>query len=627
MLKARQKQIFLIMDENKDFFVKGTYISDKLNCSTKTIQKEIKELKNIISEYDIEMKSVTSKGYKLIIHDIRKYENFKINMLNVEKNEDFNNQSFRITYILTELLITDKYVKSDYLADKMYICRSSVSSDIKIVKKILEKYELKIEYRPNYGMKVIGTEKDKRECIAKEQLELYKEKSQIKKERISTVSDIVIKNLMKSKYRISDVVLQNLVLHICVSIKRMQCGIYIENSNYIQNCADEKNIAKNILSELSSTYNFEVRNSEIEFLAIHLLGKRSYEKEVMINSETDKFVNDMLSYIKLKTNIDFYGDIELKISLALHIIPLFIRLENKIQLKNSMIQDIKSNYPLAYDVAVIAASYINEKKYFILNEDEVGYLAVHFSLSLSKKENKINPKKVLIICNARRGDCLMLQSTFLREFNQMISELEIINAFEISSYCLDDYDCIFTTFLNHPLIPSRALRINFFIDQRDIQRIKKALLGKRQSKELLKYFKNEYFMGGVDAENREEIIKKMCVKAELYTNFDEDLYDACMRREELGGTCYGQLIALPHPESLISQKTIVITALLRNPIPWSEQKAQLVFLICAQKGSKNDLSVLFECISKFMMDGKSVQDVIDKCDYLTFIRSLEKLID
>ena len=60
-------------------------------------------------------------------------------MLNVEKNEDFNNQSFRITYILTELLITDKYVKSDYLADKMYICRSSVSSDIKIVKKNIRK--------------------------------------------------------------------------------------------------------------------------------------------------------------------------------------------------------------------------------------------------------------------------------------------------------------------------------------------------------------------------------------------------------------------------------------------------------------------------------------------------------
>lgn len=114
-------------------------------------------------------------------------------------------------------------------------------------------------------------------------------------------------------------------------------------------------------------------------------------------------------------------------------------------------------------MAVIAASYISEQKHYQLSSDEVGYLAVHFSLSLSKKENKINPKKVLIICNARRGDYLMIQHTFLKEFNEMISDLEIINALEIPQYNLDDYDCIFATFLNHPLIPKRALRINFLL--------------------------------------------------------------------------------------------------------------------------------------------------------------------
>lgn len=45
----------------------------------------------------------------------------------------------------------------------------------------------------------------------------------------------------------------------------------------------------------------------------------------------------------------------------------------------------------------------------------------------------------------------------------MISDLEIINALEIPQYNLDDYDCIFATFLNHPLIPKRALRINFLL--------------------------------------------------------------------------------------------------------------------------------------------------------------------
>ena len=72
-----------------------------------------------------------------------------------------------------------------------------------------------------------------------------------------------------------------------------------------------------------------------------------------------------------------------------------------------------------------------------------------------------------------------------------------------------------------------------------------------------------------------------------YNEFEEDLFQSCIRREELGSTAYGQLIALPHPDHLISQKTIVITAILDKPIVWSKQKAQLIFLICVEKGNQN----------------------------------------
>ena len=63
----------------------------------------------------------------------------------------------------------------------MYVSRSSVSSDLKIVKRVLEKISIKIEHKPNYGMIVVGLEKDKRDCIIKEQLELQLGHSTIKR--------------------------------------------------------------------------------------------------------------------------------------------------------------------------------------------------------------------------------------------------------------------------------------------------------------------------------------------------------------------------------------------------------------------------------------------------------------
>ncbi|RGD86537.1 hypothetical protein DXB93_05065 [Thomasclavelia ramosa] len=47
---------------------------------------------------------------------------------------------------------------------------------------------------------VVGLEKDKRDCIIKEQLELQLGHSTIKKEWLATISDIVVDSLMKAKY-------------------------------------------------------------------------------------------------------------------------------------------------------------------------------------------------------------------------------------------------------------------------------------------------------------------------------------------------------------------------------------------------------------------------------------------
>ena len=86
----------------------------------------------------------------------------QLQMQKSDDKKDFNNQGYRITYILSTLLSDNHFVKADDLASQMYVSRSSVSSDLKIVKRVLEKYQLKIEHKPNYGMIVVGLEKDKK---------------------------------------------------------------------------------------------------------------------------------------------------------------------------------------------------------------------------------------------------------------------------------------------------------------------------------------------------------------------------------------------------------------------------------------------------------------------------------
>ena len=47
MLNERQKQLFLCLDENKNSFIKGIELANKVNCSLKTLQNTVKEMKKI----------------------------------------------------------------------------------------------------------------------------------------------------------------------------------------------------------------------------------------------------------------------------------------------------------------------------------------------------------------------------------------------------------------------------------------------------------------------------------------------------------------------------------------------------------------------------------------------------
>lgn len=635
MLTKRQIQILEELEQHTTDFIKGNRLAACVGCSLKTLQNDMKEVKQQIEMHGGEILSITSKGYQFLLHDASAYQAWKMLLdTRSQKEPDFNDPAFRVSYILMKLLAHDAYIKSEELADEMYISRSRISIDLKEVKEVLTQYDLAIEQKPNYGIRICGLEKNKRLCIVKEQLPLnewreFHTSGEQKNKMIAFISDVIVETLMNAHYKISDIVFQNLVLHVYVAVNRMMEADYLERDQAMEALppnAHEILIAKRILKKLQEQWSFELNDCEIQYLAMNLLGKRSYDNDEIITTQMDTMVNDILEVIREKLGIDLTGDIELRISLALHMIPLISRVKFNMQLKNSMIDEIKQYFTLAYDMATIAASYLTQAQQIHLQEDEIAYLAVHFNLALQKKMNKVNPKKVLIICNSRRGDSLMIQHTLLKWFDEMISQLDIVNAIEVPLYDLDSYDCIFATFLHHENIPKRAIRINFFLNQQDKNRIERALKGESEAQEVLRYFDPSLCIFDQKEEDKDALIQRLCKRANEVNSFDEDLYQAVMRREELGYTAFGNGIAVPHPDSLISLKTTVITAILKKPIAWGPQKVQLVFLICVEKGNQKDLRSLFECISLLMANPDVISDIIEQQDFEALKQALTKLM-
>ena len=88
------------------------------------------------------------------------------------------------------------------------------------------------------------------------------------------MAKIVLEECQEANLKLSDFVLQNLVVHIALAIGRIKSGFEISNLDCQMAVNDiERRVAKKILSRVSKVTNQEFPVQEIDYITLHLLAK------------------------------------------------------------------------------------------------------------------------------------------------------------------------------------------------------------------------------------------------------------------------------------------------------------------------------------------------------------------
>jgi lichenan operon transcriptional antiterminator len=632
MLNTRQISLLKKL-RSEDKFFEANSLAVEFGVSSKTIRTDLKAIREDIEHYGATICSITGKGSSFELIDEELFESYLHTITDYShSNINFSEQSMRIEYIIKKLIMSNSYISTEKLADEMYISKSRIASDLAQAKKVFAKYGLEIISRQKYGIMLSGSEVNKRLCIVKEKISIYGLANMDQKEEndlLKEIGNIVVETLVDGQYRISDVVIQNLVLHIFVSLKRMQQEDYIENEMNLEDGITfhhELKIAQEIMRKIDERFHIKANDSEVIFLAINLKGKRNYDENNIISEETNVLVLDILDSINEKMHIDLSGNMELRISLALHIMPLVTRVKYNHMLSNHMVSEIRQTLPLAFDAAVIAADQIANYYNIKLDENELGYLAIHFSVPIQEYYSLNVQRKVLILCSSRRGETLLMRHKFLSWFKEQISELKVANFIELKYLNLDDYDLIFSTSLIEEGVPSNAIKINFFLTNDDFERINRAMIGESSQETVMEYFHKDLFFHVTSMNSKNKVLKMLCDALNAQYEYEDDLYDCVLRREEMGFTAFGNHIAVPHPDHLIAKQTSVAVMLLDKPLAWDESNVRIVFLVCVAKQKEKDLKTLFEYISMMMLNEKAIQRISKYSTYDVFVEELKNSI-
>lgn len=101
----------------------------------------------------------------------------------IEVTEKYNyvfSPAERIIIIILTFIESDGYISTKDLSQKLKVSQSTVSKDLKKVRKILDKYNLRIIFRQRYGLKLIGKEKNIRKLLVEVWLEYVYNISDVK---------------------------------------------------------------------------------------------------------------------------------------------------------------------------------------------------------------------------------------------------------------------------------------------------------------------------------------------------------------------------------------------------------------------------------------------------------------
>ena len=598
-------------------------IADKLGVSEKTVRIRVKELNDYLTNFGAAVLSGRGQGYKLEIIDEEKFHS-----LTEKRSEKLPTTSTeRVPYILAFLLNRVDYIKIDDICEFLYVSRNTLIADLKRVEYVLNMYNLKLERRPNYGIIIQGSEFDKRVCMANSLVKWndFVIGDSRKHAEMHIVGGIILNAINKYKLRLSEISFDNLVIHTYIAIRRIKrnCGISFDTRQAdIVIGEDVLKASEEIANQIQSHFGIIYDSNERTYLAIHFCAKMSsgsggkYEPNVVISGKIDELVQKMIFAVYESFKFDFRGNLELRMNLNQHMVPFDIRMQYGIPLKNPMLQQIKKEYALAYTIASGACTVLNEYYNKNIDENELGYFAILFALAIEKQDKILDKKNVVVVCVSGKSSSQLFLYKYRQAFGKYIDKIFESTVYELENFDFigNQIDYVFSTVPIHTKVPVPVFEVNLFMESKDIITYSE-IFEKGSSHFVHHYYRRELFFPELNCKTKDEVIKELCSHAARYYELPEDFYNAVMKREEMGQTDFGNLIAIPHPYKIITKDHFVAVGIMKEPIWWGHNEVQVVFLIALSTDTDKDIEKFYQLTTSFLFNPEKIAALIQNPDF------------
>lgn len=577
----RNKLLYLLLFKNRLFMEQ--VVADI--GSQKEVLNYVKELNDLYKkEINISIKYDTFE----IILNIIDEESFYNHIDRIEIH-DFNDSHCRIAYLLKELINKDDYLNIMDFSDYMNVSRSTVNNDLRKTRKLLRKYNAEILGIPNKGIKLKCNEFNKRLILIYEVFDYFPSNIYLDKNIMTNI------DLLARHYSLNYFTQFLLYKVIVVSIERIKEGNQLNTQlNTIvpmyKNFAINNRKLKSLIEEIGEKYKILISNEEFDFISFPINTQNSVYNQTTYNIENEELLGELVNQMvdnvreKLMIHIDKKQFFE---KAKYHLLFLINRLFFKIPVEDMFSDQIKIQFPLAFEIAKVSMNVIYQRYHLICTKVDISYLAIYFALILDERKtikvkNKIG--NVAVVTNGSKCIFKFIKRQLQKEIGKN-NKIDFLPISELRYKDMSQYGIIFSTVninnnLNLPIIKISGIidkyyltkkiseiedkNLNFFEDIRETVELRFIQLDSQK-----------------DYKNNVKVIINHLIKE---GNASDDAYSIFEKKERISSMIYKNGVAFPH----LTDKSINRISLTLGVIKPKTDNLKIIFFLLIPKYIDNN---------------------------------------
>lgn len=609
---------------NEEEYKSMNYYSNILNVSPRTLYSDINKINSFIKQYEMEVNRKPSLGIKLVGNLEKKMELLHSLSCNEQREASFSTKERQLE-ILRLLLVEEKTISYQNLSKDFLVSKTSISKDMEVIGSFLTDETVSIESGKR-GTKIKGTEIQKQYSLKKYINLLLDEKKCISEEDFFKLAPVVLKEVFPSEIvetafeivekieatlniSLSDYYLKSLVITLLVFIFRLSKDnhVHFERNFVFEEIKTLQTylIAKNILELISEKLNLSSCESDTDYLNKQLMA-HGLKPEFKSKMETDKYkkiVSDAIKEMSTVMHVDLTHDQKLFNGIMFHLVPMEYRLKMGIKIQNPLLNEIKSQYSVTFSATWYVMSRVETTLGFVLTEDEVAFIMVHFQAAIDRN---MQVKKILIVCPTGIGSSELIANK-IKRFLPSQDIVEVVPLRKVYENDIDNVDLIISSvqleidkkpiIYVSPLVSNIDLKniSNFYTDIFYGNDLTENKIERYHFEHISKILDKDLIFTDCSYRTKDECLQKMIEAVEKKHGTLEGFKDSILKRENLGTTALDSGAAIPHasPETIENSKVAIMT--LKNFIRWDDKSINTIIMICiANKDMKKVKSILSE---------------------------------